>query len=159
MLLSLSWKEYVIKSVMERACCFNVLYTVYKSERRPKKELVLGVTREIYLLERVLQVGDAIYHICILCIYIYYDICILSLHYKYLRIKNTIQSNKLFQFWFSFLSHRWFSTSPSWSWWLPGVMEPSCDTPATWSARQARGGVLKYNHWSIPCLRIRASAK
>jgi hypothetical protein len=28
-------------------------------ERRPKKELVLGVTREIYLLERVLQVGDA----------------------------------------------------------------------------------------------------
>ena len=27
--------------------------------RWPKKELVLGVTREIYLLERVLQVGDA----------------------------------------------------------------------------------------------------
>ena len=26
-------------------------------ERRPKKEVVLGVTREIYLLERVLQVG------------------------------------------------------------------------------------------------------
>ena len=28
-------------------------------ERRPKEELVLGVTREIYLLERVLQVGAA----------------------------------------------------------------------------------------------------
>jgi hypothetical protein len=29
-------------------------------ERRPKEELDLGVTREIYLLERVLQVGAAI---------------------------------------------------------------------------------------------------
>ena len=28
-------------------------------ERRPKEELVLGVTREICLLERVLQVGAA----------------------------------------------------------------------------------------------------
>ena len=28
-------------------------------ERRPKKELVLGVIREIYLLERMLQVGAA----------------------------------------------------------------------------------------------------
>jgi hypothetical protein len=28
-------------------------------ERRPKEKLVLGVTREIYLLVRVLQVGAA----------------------------------------------------------------------------------------------------
>jgi hypothetical protein len=28
-------------------------------ERRPKEELALGVTSEIYLLERVLQVGAA----------------------------------------------------------------------------------------------------
>ena len=28
-------------------------------ERRPKEELALGVTREIYLLERVLRVGAA----------------------------------------------------------------------------------------------------
>ena len=38
-------------------------------EMRPKKELVLGVTREIYLLERVIQVGDAMVTIYNIIIY------------------------------------------------------------------------------------------
>jgi hypothetical protein len=43
----------------ERDECFQFQSLAEENwkDRRPKEELVLGVTREIYLLERVLQVG------------------------------------------------------------------------------------------------------
>ncbi|XP_029586522.1 antimicrobial peptide NK-lysin isoform X2 [Salmo trutta] len=36
-------------------------------ERRPKEELALGVTREIYLLERVLQIKAVLPGVCNVC--------------------------------------------------------------------------------------------
>uniref|UniRef100_A0A8C7CZS2 HAT C-terminal dimerisation domain-containing protein n=1 Tax=Oncorhynchus kisutch TaxID=8019 RepID=A0A8C7CZS2_ONCKI len=44
---------------VEQIISFQSLAAENWKERRPKKDLVLGVTSEIYLLERVLQVGDA----------------------------------------------------------------------------------------------------
>uniref|UniRef100_A0A8C7HW87 Periplakin n=1 Tax=Oncorhynchus kisutch TaxID=8019 RepID=A0A8C7HW87_ONCKI len=48
-----------VSSFRDFCSSFQSLAAENWKERRPKKELVLGVTREIYLLERVLQVGDA----------------------------------------------------------------------------------------------------
>ena len=52
-------REISVSSVRDFCSLFQSLAAENWKERRPKKELVLGVTREIYLLERVLQVGAA----------------------------------------------------------------------------------------------------
>ena len=52
-------REISVSSFRDFCSSFQSLAAENWKERRPKKELVLGVTREIYLLERVLQVGDA----------------------------------------------------------------------------------------------------
>ena len=52
-------REVRVSSFSDFCSLFQSLAAENCKERRPKKELVLGVTREIYLLERVLQVGDA----------------------------------------------------------------------------------------------------
>ena len=48
-----------VSSFREFCSSFQLLAAENWKERRPKDELVLGVTREMYLLERVLQVGAA----------------------------------------------------------------------------------------------------
>ena len=52
-------KEISVSGFRDFCSSFQSLAVENWKERRPKKELVLGVTREIYLLECVLQVGDA----------------------------------------------------------------------------------------------------
>ena len=52
-------REISVSSFRDFCRSFQSLAAENWKERRPKKELVLGMTREIYLLERVLQVGDA----------------------------------------------------------------------------------------------------
>ena len=52
-------KEISVSSFRDFCSLLQSLAAENWKERRPKKELVLGVTRERYLLERVLQVGDA----------------------------------------------------------------------------------------------------
>ena len=52
-------REISVSSFRYFCSLFHSLAAENWKERQPKKELVLGVTREIYLLERVLQVGDA----------------------------------------------------------------------------------------------------
>ena len=51
-------REIGVFSFRDFCSSFQSLAAENWKERRPKKELVLGVTREISLLERVLQVGD-----------------------------------------------------------------------------------------------------
>ena len=53
-----SFRESVSR-VFPVCSLFQSLAAENWKERRPKEELVLGVTREIYLLEHVLQVGAA----------------------------------------------------------------------------------------------------
>ena len=48
-----------VSSFRDFCSSFQSLGAENWKERRPKEELVLGVIREIYLLERVLQVGAA----------------------------------------------------------------------------------------------------
>ena len=52
-------RKISVSSFRDFCSLFQSLAAENWKERRPKEELVLGVTREIYLLERVLQVGDA----------------------------------------------------------------------------------------------------
>ena len=52
-------REISVSSFRDFCSSFQSLAAENWKERRPKKKLVLGVTREIYMLERVLQVGDA----------------------------------------------------------------------------------------------------
>ena len=52
-------KEISVSSFRDFCSSFQSLASENWTERRPKEELVLGVTREIYLLERLLQVGAA----------------------------------------------------------------------------------------------------
>ena len=52
-------REISVSSFRDFCSSFQSLAADNWKERGPKKELVLGGTREIYLLERVLQVGDA----------------------------------------------------------------------------------------------------
>ena len=52
-------REISVSSFRDFCGSFQSLAAETWKERRPKEELVLGVTREIYLLERVLQVGAA----------------------------------------------------------------------------------------------------
>ena len=52
-------REISVSSFRDFCSLFQSLAAENWKERRPNKELVLGVSREIYLLERVLQVGDA----------------------------------------------------------------------------------------------------
>jgi hypothetical protein len=52
-------REICVSSFRDLFSSFQSLAAENWKERWPKKELVLGVTREIFLLERVLQVGDA----------------------------------------------------------------------------------------------------
>ena len=52
-------KEISVSSFRDFCSLSQSLAAENWKERRPKKELVLGVTREIYLLERMLQVGAA----------------------------------------------------------------------------------------------------
>ena len=52
-------REISVSSFRDFCSAFQSLAVENWKERRPKEELVLGVTREIYLLERVLQVGAA----------------------------------------------------------------------------------------------------
>ena len=52
-------REISVSSFSAFCSSFQSLAAENWKERRPKEELVLGVTREIYLLERMLQVGDA----------------------------------------------------------------------------------------------------
>ena len=49
-------EEVSVSSFRDFCSSFQSLGAENWKERPPKKELVLGVTREIYLLERVLQV-------------------------------------------------------------------------------------------------------
>ena len=51
--------EISVSSFRDFCSSFQSLAAENWKERRPKDQLVLGVTREIYLLERVLQVGAA----------------------------------------------------------------------------------------------------
>ena len=50
-------REISVSSFRDFCSSFQSLAAENWKERRPKEELVLGVTREIYILERVLQVG------------------------------------------------------------------------------------------------------
>ena len=50
-------REISVSSFRDFCSSFQSLAAENWKERRPKKELFLGVTSEIYLLERVLQVG------------------------------------------------------------------------------------------------------
>ena len=52
-------REISVSSFRDFCSPFQSLAAENWKERRPKGELVLGVTREIYLLERMLQVGAA----------------------------------------------------------------------------------------------------
>ena len=52
-------REISVSSFREVCSSFQSLAAENWKERRPKEELVLGVTREKNLLERVLQVGVA----------------------------------------------------------------------------------------------------
>ena len=52
-------REISVSSFREFCSSFQSLAAENWMERRPKEELVLGVNREIYLLERGLQVGAA----------------------------------------------------------------------------------------------------
>jgi hypothetical protein len=52
-------REISVSSFRDFCSSFQSLAAENWKERWPKEELVLGVTREIYLLECVLQVGDA----------------------------------------------------------------------------------------------------
>jgi hypothetical protein len=52
-------REINVFSFGDFCSSFQSLAAENWKERRPKEELVLGVTREIYLLARVLQVGVA----------------------------------------------------------------------------------------------------
>ena len=52
-------REISVPSFRDFCSSFQSLAAENWKERRPKEELVLGVTRESYLLERVLQVGEA----------------------------------------------------------------------------------------------------
>jgi hypothetical protein len=52
-------REISVSSFRDFCSSFQSLAAENWKERRPKEELVLGVTREIYLLEHVLQVGAA----------------------------------------------------------------------------------------------------
>ena len=53
-------REIRVSSSIEVCSLFQSLAAENWKERRPKEDLALGVTSEIYLLERVLQVGAAI---------------------------------------------------------------------------------------------------
>ena len=50
-------REISVSSFRNVCSSFQSLAAENWKERRPKEELVLGVTREIYLLECMLQVG------------------------------------------------------------------------------------------------------
>ena len=52
-------REISVSSFRDFCSSFQSLAAENWKEMQPKEELVLGVTREIYLLERVLQVGVA----------------------------------------------------------------------------------------------------
>ena len=52
-------REIWVSSFSDFFNSFQSLAAENWKERRPKEELALGVTSEIYLLERVLQVGAA----------------------------------------------------------------------------------------------------
>ena len=52
-------REISVSSFSDFCSSFQSLAAENWKERRPKEELVLVVTREIYPLERVLQVGAA----------------------------------------------------------------------------------------------------
>ena len=52
-------REISVSSFRDFCSSFQSLAAENWKERQPKEELVLGVTREIYLLECVLQVGAA----------------------------------------------------------------------------------------------------
>ena len=52
-------REISVSSFRDVCSSFQSLVAENWKERRPKEELVLGVTRERYLLERVPQVGAA----------------------------------------------------------------------------------------------------
>ena len=52
-------REIRVSSFSDFCSSFQSLAAENWKERRPKEELVLEVTRETYLLERVLQVGAA----------------------------------------------------------------------------------------------------
>ena len=52
-------REISVSSFRDFCSSFQSLAAENWKERRPKEELVLEVTRETYLLERVLQVGAA----------------------------------------------------------------------------------------------------
>ena len=63
-LVTYSWclkivREISVSSFSDFCISFQSLAAENWKERRPKKELVFGVTREIYLMECVLQVGAA----------------------------------------------------------------------------------------------------
>ena len=52
-------REISVSSFRDFCSSFQSLAAENWKERRPKGELVLGMTREIYLLERMLEVGAA----------------------------------------------------------------------------------------------------
>jgi hypothetical protein len=52
-------REIRVSSFRDFCSWFQSLAAENWKERRPKEELVLGVTREIYLLQHVQQVGAA----------------------------------------------------------------------------------------------------
>jgi hypothetical protein len=52
-------REISVSSFRDFCISFQSLAAENWKERRPKEEVALGVTTEIYLLERVLQVGAA----------------------------------------------------------------------------------------------------
>ena len=52
-------REISVSSFRDFSSSFQSLAAENWKERRPKEELVLEVTREIYLLQRVLRVGAA----------------------------------------------------------------------------------------------------
>ena len=52
-------REISVSSFRDFCSSFQSLAAENWKKRRPKEELVLGVIREIYLLEHVQQVGDA----------------------------------------------------------------------------------------------------
>ena len=51
--------EVIVSSFRDICNSFQSLAAENWKERRPKEELALGVTSEIYLLERLLRVGAA----------------------------------------------------------------------------------------------------
>ena len=53
-------REISVSSSRDFCSLFQSLAAENWKERRPKEELVLRVTRDIYLLERVLQVDPAV---------------------------------------------------------------------------------------------------